>query len=309
MLRSLITYALFPTAFVAAQATAGWAVSAGWSYGLTLLAITLSTIVLIAIFERVHPAHPEWNKAQGDIVTDLWHGVVSNVTLPELLKMGLLATLVTLGPETGGGLGVWPEQWPLLGQLALALIVGQFGEYWAHRLLHTVPLLWRFHAVHHSPERLYFLNAARFHPVDISLLFLVGLTPLFVLGAGPDLMLLMMTWISVHGLFQHCNIHLRLGPLNYIFSMAELHRWHHSLNLEEANRNYGNNILFWDLVFRTVYWPKDKDASATIGNNIPGYPKGYLAQLKAPFRATTSSFGTSSSGPSTGPRTRTPPPR
>jgi sterol desaturase/sphingolipid hydroxylase (fatty acid hydroxylase superfamily) len=284
MLRSLITYALFPTAFVAAQATAGWAVSAGWSYGLTLLAITLSTIVLIAIFERVHPAHPEWNKAQGDIVTDLWHGVVSNVTLPELLKMGLLATLVTLGPETGGGLGVWPEQWPLLGQLALALIVGQFGEYWAHRLLHTVPLLWRFHAVHHSPERLYFLNAARFHPVDISLLFLVGLTPLFVLGAGPDLMLLMMTWISVHGLFQHCNIHLRLGPLNYIFSMAELHRWHHSLNLEEANRNYGNNILFWDLVFRTVYWPKDKDASATIGNNIPGYPKGYLAQLLAPFR-------------------------
>lgn len=284
MLRSLITYALFPTAFVAAQATAGWAVTAGWSYALTLLAITFSTIVLIAIFERVHPAHPEWNKAQGDIVTDLWHGVVSNVTLPELLKMGLLATLVTLGPETGGGLGLWPEQWPLLGQLALALIVGQFGEYWAHRLLHTVPFLWRFHAVHHSPERLYFLNAARFHPVDISLLFLVGLTPLFVLGAGPDLMLLMMTWISVHGLFQHCNIHLRLGPLNYIFSMAELHRWHHSLNLEEANRNYGNNILFWDLVFGTVYWPKDKDASATIGNNIPGYPKAYLAQLLAPFR-------------------------
>jgi ornithine lipid hydroxylase len=284
MPRSLITYGFFPIMFTAALSTAGWAIVSGWNYGLTLLGITAGTIALVALVERVHPAHPAWNQTQGDVVTDLWHGVVSNVTLPELLKMGLLAALVSVDSPAGGGLQVWPHGWPLWGQLGLALIVGQFGEYWAHRLLHTVPFLWRFHAVHHSPERLYFLNAARFHPVDISLLFCVGLTPLFVLGAGPDLMLLMMTWISVHGLFQHCNIHLRLGPLNYIFSMAELHRWHHSLDLDEANRNYGNNILFWDLVFGTVYWPKDKDASATIGNNIPGYPKGYLAQLLAPFR-------------------------
>jgi len=282
--RSLITYGLFPVTFITALSTAASAVAFGWSYGLTLIGITAATIVLIAVLERVHPAHPEWNQAQGDVVTDLWHGLVSNVTLPELLKMGLLALLVTVESPAGVGLGVWPGDWPLGLQLVLALIVGQFGEYWAHRLLHTVPFLWRFHAVHHSPERLYFLNAARFHPVDTSLLFCVGLAPLFALGAGPDLMLLMMTWISVHGLFQHCNIHLRLGPLNYIFSMAELHRWHHSLNLEEANRNFGNNILFWDLVFGTVYWPKDKDASATIGNNIPEYPKGYLAQLLAPFR-------------------------
>ena len=282
--RSFITYGLFPLTFIAALSTATAAVVFGWNYGLTLIGITAATIVLIAVIERVHPAHPEWNQAQGDVVTDLWHGLVSNVTLPELLKMGLLTLLVTVESPAGGGFGVWPGDWPLGFQLVLALIVGQFGEYWAHRLLHTVPFLWRFHAVHHSPERLYFLNAARFHPVDTSLLFCVGLAPLFVLGAGPDLMLLMMTWISVHGLFQHCNIHLRLGPLNYIFSMAELHRWHHSLNLEEANRNFGNNILFWDLVFGTVYWPKDKDASATIGNNIPEYPKGYLAQLLAPFR-------------------------
>ena len=65
------------------------------------------------------------------------------------------------------------------------------------------------------------------------------------------MLLLYTVWVSVHGLFQHCNVRLRLGPLNYIFSMCELHRWHHSLKLEEANSNYGNNILFWDLVFDT----------------------------------------------------------
>ncbi|MGB0590835.1 MAG: sterol desaturase family protein [Myxococcota bacterium] len=284
MPRPLITYGLFPFTFVAALATASWAIAEGWSYGITLIGITAVVILVVAVCERLHPAYPEWNTSQGDIITDLWHGLVSNVTLPEVLKLGLLAALVSVDASAGGGVGLWPDEWPLGAQLALALIVGQFGEYWAHRLLHTVPFLWRFHAVHHSPGRLYFLNAARFHPVDTALLFCVGLAPLMVLGAGPDLMLLMMTWISTHGLFQHCNIHLRLGPLNYVFSMAELHRWHHSLDLKEANRNYGNNILFWDLVFGTVYWPKDRDASSTIGNNIPGYPKGYLAQLLAPFR-------------------------
>lgn len=283
-MRHLITYALFPCTFLAALFAAWFSIQAEVSHGLSLAAITGITIIIVALFERIHPEHETWNHAQGDVVTDLWHGLVSNITLPELLKLGLMTAMLASGLEKSLGFGLWPDDWALGFQLALALIVGQFGEYWAHRLLHTLPFLWRFHAVHHSPERLYFLNAARFHPVDTALLFFVGLTPLMLLGAGPDLMLLMMTWISVHGLFQHCNIHLRLGPLNYVFSMAELHRWHHSLKLEEANKNFGNNILFWDLVFGTVYWPKDADASERVGNNIEGYPKTYLAQLMAPFR-------------------------
>lgn len=284
MLRTIITYGLFPATFLGAQLTAAWAITAEANHGMTLVGITAVTILIVAIFERVSPAYPEWNRSRGDVVTDLWHGLVSNVALPEVLKLGVMAGMLSAGLAETGGVGIWPSSWPLWAQLPLALVVGQFGEYWTHRALHEIPALWRFHAVHHSPERLYFLNAARFHPVDTALLFCVGLAPLMVLGAGTDLMLLMMTWISVHGLFQHCNIHLRLGPLNYIFSMAELHRWHHSLDLKEANRNYGNNILFWDIVFRTVYWPRDRDASSTIGNNIEGYPRGYLGQLAAPFR-------------------------
>ena len=283
-MRHLITYALFPCTFSAALVVAWLSIEAGVSHGWSLAAITGVTIVIVALFERIHPEHVDWNRPRGDVMTDLWHGLISNITLPEVLKLGLMSVMLASGLEEHLGLGMWPIEWPLAGQLALALILGQFGEYWAHRLLHTLPCLWRFHAVHHSPERLYVLNAARFHPVDTALLFLVGLTPLMLLGAGPDLMLLMMTWISVHGLFQHCNIHLRLGPLNYVFSMAELHRWHHSLNLEEANKNFGNNILFWDIVFGTVHWPKGQDAPKEIGNNIEGYPKAYVAQLMAPFR-------------------------
>ena len=91
--------------------------------------------------------------------------------------------------------------------------------------------------------------------------------------------------LAVHGMFQHANIDVRLGPLNWIFSMAELHRWHHSKDLQEANNNYGNNILFWDIVFGTVYWPKDRRAGKDIGlKDMPWFPQDYVNQLLSPFR-------------------------
>ncbi|MFT6399423.1 MAG: sterol desaturase/sphingolipid hydroxylase (fatty acid hydroxylase superfamily), partial [Bradymonadia bacterium] len=241
MLKRLITYGIFPLTFLSALAFATWSIGAEINPGLVLASVTAVVIAILLVAERVNPEFTEWNRPRGDVGTDLLHGVVSNLALPKVLEIGLLALLLNFGIEEGTGFGVWPNEWPLGLQVALALIVGQFGEYWAHRSLHEVPFLWRFHAVHHSPERLYFLNAARFHPVDTTFLFVVGLLPFLVLGAGKDVMLLTMIWITVHGLFQHCNVHLRLGPFNYVFSMAELHRWHHSLNLEEANRNYGNN--------------------------------------------------------------------
>ena len=93
------------------------------------------------------------------------------------------------------------------------------------------------------------------------------------------------TWIVVHGMYQHCNVDVKLGPLNYIFSMAELHRWHHSLTLEEANSNYGNNIIFWDLVFGTMFWPKERLPSEHIGlSDMPEFPQSYLEQLSSPFK-------------------------
>ncbi len=53
------------------------------------------------------------------------------------------------------------------------MIVSEFGSYWAHRLMHERPLLWRLHAVHHSAERLYWLNAGRFHPLDTAMQYVV----------------------------------------------------------------------------------------------------------------------------------------
>ena len=287
--RRLVSYGLFPAVFFGALLVGGLALTSGTDRTLVLVSITVCTAALLLLVERIHPAHESWKQSHGDLVTDAIHVGVSNALVPKVLELAILASLATLAADQSEavGLGVWPRHWPMALQLVLAMVVGQFPEYWWHRMAHTVPLLWRFHAVHHSSQRLYWLNAARFHPIDTAVSYVLSFGTLTVLGASPEAMMLMAVWVAVHGLFQHCNVHLRLGPLNWIFSMAELHRWHHSLNVEEANNNYGNNILFWDIVFGTVYWPRDRDAKEVIGlADLPTFPQDYLGQLAAPFRWT-----------------------
>jgi ornithine lipid hydroxylase len=183
------------------------------------------------------------------------------------------------------GASLWPSGWPLMAQLGLALLIAELTQYWLHRLQHEVDPLWRFHAVHHAAPRLYWLNAARFHPVDIWLLYVVGYAPLVALGCPAEVIGLFALFDAVFGMLQHANIDVRLGPLNWIFSAAEPHRWHHSRTLAEANSNYGSNLIVWDLVFGTYLLPPDRQPPTDIGiADLPRFPSRYLAQLAAPFR-------------------------
>lgn len=286
-IKNAIRYGLFPTVFTAAIAGAIFAMKAGIDPGYITATVAVLTVIIVYIFERILPMHDNWLKSHNDVKTDLLHGTFSMILIPQLLEALLLTVLLGVAVKIASmvGFSIWPTHWPIVFQLILAMIVSQFGEYWWHRLSHEVPLFWRFHSIHHSPKRLYWLNAARFHPVDIAVSYSLAVSTLILLGATTEILTLLTVWIIVHGLFQHCNIDIRLGFLNYIFSMAELHRWHHSLVLEEANANYGNNILFWDIIFGTVYYPKDKIASEHIGlHDFEAFPENYVDQIKAPFQ-------------------------
>ena len=198
--------------------------------------------------------------------------------------------LAVIGAALGAWLALlvgaerWPTTWPLIGQLALALVLGELGTYWIHRFQHEWPLLWRFQATHHSATRLYWLNAARFHFMDIFMNSIVIVIPLVALGAGPEVFILTVLFSTIHGIFQHANMKLRLGPLDWIFSMAELLRWHHSKLVEESNTNYGQNLSVWDTVLRTRHPPKDRKPPDDIGLTWPAaFPMTFVAQLLAPI--------------------------
>ena len=248
---------------------------------------TIAAYVLIMLLERFFYWQESWLHSRGDLKVDLGHLLVSGLLTTRLLEIPVRLGAIALGAWLAGRVGgaLWPSESNLWLQLALALVVGEFFLYWIHRWTHEVDWLWRFHAMHHSAPRLYFLNAVRFHPVDIALSALGPMVPLIVLGADGRVVALFGLVSAVHGLFQHANLVLRLGPLNWIFSMAELHRWHHSPRLEESNTNFGQNLIVWDVVFGTRYLPADREPPAEIGiAGLSAFPMDYWGQLLSPVR-------------------------
>jgi len=263
-----------------------YGVGQGWNPVATAMGLTGAVVLLLLVLERVHPYQEDWLLSHGDVRTDLIHNLV-NFWIPELYTVIFVGGFTLAGAALSNALGMklWPSDWPLLAQLLLALLIGELGTYWIHRLMHENAFLWRFHAAHHSAPRLYWFNAARFHPLDLFAQQFLAVTPLVLLGADMRIIALHTLFTAIHGMFQHCNVDIRLGPLNWFFSMAELHRWHHSKHLDEANTNYGANVIFWDIVFRTRFFPQDRNPPTEIGiADLPSFPTGYWAQILSPFR-------------------------
>lgn len=284
--RELFSITVFPLVLCGSVAAGMAMLARGFDPGAAFLAPTLAANLLLAVLERIVPYREGWLHSRGDVRVDLSHMIVSGGFALQLLRPLALATAVVVGGFLSAHVSatLWPRDWGLVPQLVLALIVGEFFLYWVHRLGHEWEWLWRFHAVHHSAPRLYFLNAVRFHPVDLAISNYAPFVPLVALGAGVEVMALFAVVSAVHGIFQHANLPLRCGPLNWFFSMAELHRWHHSQLLAEANTNFGQNLIVWDVIFGTRFLPKDREPPEEIGiADLPDFPMDYLGQLLSPF--------------------------
>ena len=284
-LRALVRYASFPATLVATLAVCHIAMNAGVAPWLAAGVSTVIGLIFVSASEYAAPFRAAWSRSHGDVPTDVCHALI-NALMPELVRLGSYAALLGGGVGLRGLLGTtpWPSELPVYVQVTVALIVAEFFAYAFHRLTHEWEPLWPLHAPHHSAPRLYFLNAARFHPIDVIATQLLHSGPLLLLGCPGQVLALHAAFTAAHGLLQHGNVDFRLGPLNWIFSTPKLHRWHHSLDVREANSNYGANLIVWDILFRTRYLPTERDAPERIGiADMPNFPESYLEHLRSPF--------------------------
>ena len=286
--RRIFAWSVFPLTLVAAMTLVLWLSRTGrMELHFALIPGIVGAGLIVIASERIQPHSPFWTRSHGDVRTDLTHMVFSQLLPPPLVDAALTATVGVLAISLAGDGGpLWPSDLPFIAQLALAAIIGEFGQYWWHRLCHENAWFWRFHATHHSAPRLWWLNAGRFHPLDTVFAHTLTMSPLILIGCTGEVVAGMAVLTAVHGMFQHANIDLRLGPLNWIFSMAELHRWHHSRSLEDANKNYGANIIFWDIIFGTRHLPKDRihDPKDVGFDGVDGFPSAFLGQVGSLFQ-------------------------
>lgn len=287
LLRVVLSHLVFPVTLIITLAVGfkfsedGFTVDSLLAFSLILLSYGL----IFAPMERLMPWSREWLSGGNDTSVDLmmfYSGVVWNAFAKFSVTVIALSYLVDWVEPYGHEF--WPSSLPGVVQVFLFLLLKDFPRYWYHRALHTFPSLWRFHAVHHSVGRLYWLNGIRAHPGEIVLQALLFAIPTALLQPGEDIVLVSLFMALSIGIFQHANLDMKLGFWEYIFSIGDNHRYHHSPDKEVGDSNYGGEFIVWDILFGTFHNPKNQNPSEKIGiASAPNYPMTWMGLMIAPF--------------------------
>lgn len=111
-----------------------------------------------------------------------------------------------------------------------------------------------------------------------------GLIVVTALGAPAEIVSAWLTLLSVHLAFQHANLDYTVGPFRRWLGVAEVHRWHHKRDYEDAQVNFGEFWMVWDRLFGTFLDQPQSIRAGDVGLRVERMPLGYVAQLVWPFR-------------------------
>jgi sterol desaturase/sphingolipid hydroxylase (fatty acid hydroxylase superfamily) len=158
---------------------------------------------------------------------------------------------------------VHERRWGLLKWLrlsrALEIIAGvlllDYTHYIQHVLHHRVPLLWRFHAVHHVDLDLDASTALRFHFGEIAISVPYRITQVLLIGVDPQSLLTWQALTLFSILFHHSNIRLPKSVEDRLVRLIvtpRMHGIHHSNELQNQNSNWSGGLTIWDALHGTL---------------------------------------------------------
>ena len=240
-------------------------------------------LFLLVFFPLEHflPIHKKKSLLREGWFTDIQHFIISGI----FIRLGMI--FVILVSIRIGSNSLPASVQPAVSSLStwiqcmVIVIITDFGFYVSHRLMHSVPFLWKFHAIHHSSTQMDWLAAFRVHPVDQVIVKGTSLMPIFILGFSDAAIAITSVIYLWQSLTIHSNFRVKLGVLKWLVATPEFHHWHHSNQPETYNKNFSGQLLLWDILFRTAYLPGVMPLKYGIDDLVP---KGYLEQMIYPFR-------------------------
>lgn len=277
-MNGLVRYLYAPFMMLGLNGAAFWIVSQGHSYA-WLAPLLLIGFATAFAAERVAPWYEEWNDPHQDDSANLAHIIVYEIS--NLNGILLIPLIVWLFPFQG----IWPNEWPLVVQWIMAILIADFAFMVVHMLSHRFPVLWRLHAVHHGVGRLYGFNGLVRHPLHQVLDMVVATAPLVILGMPVEVAVLLGFSVSVQLIVQHSNVAYVLGPFRNQLSIGRIHHLHHVNWGTEGDCNFGLFLTLWDRVFGTFQAEPSRPIKANdMGiDEIPHFPKSYVEQMIFPF--------------------------
>jgi sterol desaturase/sphingolipid hydroxylase (fatty acid hydroxylase superfamily) len=247
------------------------------------IVIALAVLAIIFIpLERLFALRPRQILRRG-WRTDVVHYLINGAAL----KVGIIVPVVVVGTVLRAFV---PMSFrtaitasPSWAQIVAALAITTVGGYAGHRAAHEVPMLWRFHRVHHSIRELDWLAANHLHPLDQIFVRSAAVLPLYALGFGRLSLGAFVVLTTLQAIFVHANVRLTFGPLSWLIATPQFHHWHHAREAEAYNSNYAGEFPAVDALFGTLHLPAQRwPTQYGIDEHEPA---GYLRQLVWPLQA------------------------
>lgn len=241
---------LLPPATVAAvilfwaNAPASW-VDKPWM----LTAVGLTIVALVQGLELVHERHSGWRLDRRELVTDVFY-VVLNTTVISWLTTTLADDPLGVAKDALGIATPWTKALPFLAQVALVMVLVEFGQYWMHRLMHNNAVFWSTHAPHHHITQLNAMKGYVGNPIE---LFLISLSVIALLDFDKVATFAAFNSLGAIAVYAHAN--LRSDPprwYGYFFTTIRNHSLHHTaLSYDDTRCNYANCLIVLDRIFGT----------------------------------------------------------
>ncbi len=279
------------------------------------LSVFLGVFVLMAVLEALLPAREavlsRKTRWLGNLSMVVMGALVSRILLPATLVgvslwaqqkgIGVFNVLLDAVPvdasssnqllNSGEPLNNSSTYLVHIAIVTLSVLLLDMLIYWQHRLFHTVPMLWRFHKMHHADSHVDTTTGLRFHPVEIAMSLGIKAAAVVILGVPAIAIVIFEVALNGFALFNHANIRLpqkwddRIG---LVLITQRLHRIHHSQAKNESNSNYGFSVSWWDRLFNS-FTPRAafSDETLPIGQkDVPATKKNasIIALLQQPFK-------------------------
>lgn len=249
-------YLFYPLALVGTLAfihaeTQGLLGPLGKAYPLYLLVLISAMLAL----ERIAPMRREWGMTmQSFLHRDLPMLVVNGATIAATTY-----AVTWLAQQHTGLLPLHTWGLPWQAEAVCALLLSDFLWYWVHRYSHEGTgwfgrWLWKTHAIHHLPGEVYVFMHAVAHPINTAYVRVILMLPAILFGFSAEAVFAASVFNGFQGLVSHFNVDARAGWFNRLFIGTELHRFHHSANVDEA-KNYAATVSIWDQLFGTYRLP------------------------------------------------------
>jgi sterol desaturase/sphingolipid hydroxylase (fatty acid hydroxylase superfamily) len=185
-----------------------------------------------------------------------------------------------LGPFQQADLPAWLR---LTGEVVLLDLL----VYFLHRAYHRLPILWRFHCVHHSDRDLDVTSASRFHLGEVVVSGGAKFGAVQLLGISPAGLIGFEIVMLLAAQFEHSNIRVPRAletALWWGLVPPAMHRIHHHPLRMATDSNYGTLLSFWDRAFGTFRRTSPSDREFGLEDLPDPRRLGFLSLLVLPFR-------------------------